>query len=639
MKPDRLLFMGIFLSTLLSCHGESASVDPFDECQYTPSATTFRVWSPTAGEMELCLYEDGVCSRIPMKNRPGDCWEAEVRRDIRGAQYTFRSKTQGRWNAESPGIFAKAVSINGDRGVVVDLRESDPDGWESDVSPAVDVPVIYELHHRDFSISPTSGISHRGKYLALTEAGTVSPDSLSTGIDHLKELGITYVQILPSFDFASLDETRSGSQGSYNWGYDPKNYNVPEGSYSMDPADPLSRIREFKQMVAALHRAGIRVVMDVVYNHTFDMAGCALGRVTPGYFYRKNPDGTFADGSACGNETASEQEMMRRFMIASLSYWVEEYHVDGFRFDLMGIHDIETMNAIRAALPEEILLYGEGWSARPPALEHSLLAMKDQMSRMKGIGAFSDDIRNALVGSPFEAEGGFVEAVPGCEDVLRFGLAGGVEHSEVSGVKAWAANPFQHISYVTCHDNRCLRDRLVQACPEATEDQLLRMDKLAQTAVLTSQGIPFLFAGEEVFRTKGGDENSYRSPDNVNAIDWRNKLIYRDLFEYYRDLVTIRKAHPGFRLGSAEAVRSHVHFPETPEGVVIYRIDDLEGLDPARSLTVVLNGNVTRFPVTFPASSYKVLVQDGAADPEGLITWSGGTVSVEPLSALILAEM
>ena len=639
----RILLLATLMAAVLSCNTQTRRESRFRECIYTPGLTSFSVWADNADAVELRLYSDpeAAVEVISMAKDAHGMWRAKIHRDIKGYLYTFRTRNGDVWNEESPGIFAKAVGLNGDRAAVVDMRATDPEGWADDVSPEVNDIIVYEMHHRDFSVSPTSGSHHPGKFLALTEEGTKSPEGLATGIDHLKELGVTYVQILPSFDYASVDEADTLNP-QYNWGYDPKNYNAPEGSYSTNAGNPETRIREMKQMIMALHKAGFRVIMDVVYNHTYDAMGCALGRVSPGYFYRLNDDGTYANGSACGNETASDHEMMRRFMIVSCMYWVKEYHIDGFRFDLMGIHDMETMRAIRATLPPDIVLYGEGWAATAPALPAEELAMKANTWEMPGIGAFSDDIRDALVGSPFSPEGGFAEGEPGREERLKFGLVGAVDHPDVAFGPSWAGQPRQHISYVTCHDNYCLRDRLAIARPDADEATLLRMDKLAQTAVLTSQGIPFLFAGEEVFRTKGGDENSYKSPDSVNAIDWTFKSKYNDLFQYYKALIAIRKAHPGFRLTSARDVRDHVEFPSAPDNVVIYRIWGLDGIDTAKSLIVVLNGNSEAVKVKIPKGSYSILAFDGEADPDGLFgddTYDGDEIGAEPYSATILAEV
>lgn len=592
------------------------------ECVYTPSSTTFTVWAGTASKVQLCLYdapEGGDANIVKMRTAGNGFFRVSVRGNLEGKFYTFRTFIDGKWNAESPGIFAKAVGINGERAAVVDMSKTSPEGWEADVRPAFKAPVIYELHHRDFSIHPTSGVAHPGKFLALTEEGTVSPDGLATGIGHLKELGVTHVQILPSFDYGSIDEYTL-EKGQYNWGYDPKNYNAPEGSYSTDPADPSARIKEFKQMVAALHKAGLRVVMDVVYNHTYETEGCALGRVVPGYFYRHNPDGSLANGSGCGNETASDKEMMRRFMVESVKYWMEEYHVDGFRFDLMGIHDIETMNAIREALPADILVYGEGWAASAPALPFEKLAMKANMSQIPGVGAFSDDIRDALVGSPFNSLPAFAAGAKGYNAPLMAAIAGS---------KGWTGSPAQQICYVTCHDNYCLRDRLTLSSPKASEKELLKMDKLAQTAVLTAQGIPFIFAGEELFRTKGGDENSYRSPDSVNAINWHNKLVYNDLFSYYAGLVHFRTAHPEF-WPSVDGSAPAVAFLDAPAQVVYFKIDAADG----HSLYVALNGSTRAASVKLPAGS--IAVQGGKSGLDN--AWKGGPFKIGPLEAVVLVK-
>lgn len=608
------------MSIMCGCKG---AVNPFDECLYTPEATIFHVWSAQADSVQVLLMEGGEVVCKDMKKGRGDVWTAVFKGDHNGANYVFRTHTDGAWNETSAGVFAKAVSLNGDMGVVMDLRTTDPEGWDADVSPAFATPVVYELHHRDFSIDPSSGAAHPGKFLALTE-----PWSLS----YLQDLGVTHVQILPSFDYGSIDESTL-ERNVYNWGYDPKNYNVPEGSYSSDPADPACRIREFKQMVMALHGAGLRVVMDVVYNHTYQTMGCALGRVNPGYFYRTGDDGELANGSGCGNETASEREMVRRFIVESVKYWHDEYHVDGFRFDLMGIHDIETMNAVRAALPADVLVYGEGWAAMAPAYPAELLAMKANMAQIPGVGAFSDDLRDVLVGSPFNSLPAFAAGAAVNVEPLKFGLAGGVEHPQVNGMVFWAAEPSQHVSYVTCHDNYCLRDRLTLSCPKATEAELLRMDKLAQTAVLTSQGMPFIFAGEELFRTKGGDENSFESPDSVNAIRWDNLRTYRNLFNYYKALIAIRKAHPAFWLGNAASVRELVSFPEAPDGCVAYFID---GDDP---VMVLFNGTAESQTFDIPEGDYNVLACDGEASPVGLGNISGPQCRVKPLSATILSRI
>ena len=637
---------------LLACSGKQVKME--DECLYRSSDTRFAFWSNAAEQMEVRIYNDGMSAAsslndandvqvIPLKKNDNDFWTATVKGDMAGKYYTVRSYQGGAWSEESPGIFAKAVSVNGQRAAIIDLAKTNPEGWEADCRPAMpdmtDI-VVYETHLRDFTMSPHSGIAHKGKFLGLTESGTVLGEGLpATGLDHLKELGITHLQILPMFDYGSIDETQL-DQNRYNWGYDPVNYNVPDGGYSTDPYDPACRIREAKQMIQALHSAGIRVIMDVVYNHTFDAMGCALGRVVPTYFYRMNEDGSFANGSGCGNETASDHEMMRRFMVESVCYWAREYHIDGFRFDLMGIHDQETMRAIRAALDEidpTILTYGEGWAAMSPAYPYEELAMKQWTYTMPRVGAFSDDIRNALIGSPFDHERGFASGNPaGAKDVMR-GLIACPE---------WSGEPMQHVSYITCHDNYCLRDRIeVSTKGQGTKDKdeseatQLRMNKLAQTAVLVSQGMAFIYGGEELYRTKFGIDNSYQSPDSINIIPWENKQKYSDLFDYYRQMIAIRRAHKGFRLGTAEQVKEHVEFLDSDnESLIVYSVNNLEGIDSAQSLIVLLNGSAQTTEASVPEGQYTVLAHDGQADVQGLGVIEGEKVVVEPYSATIIAK-
>ena len=629
-----------------------------NECQYAQSQTAFAFWSPVAEQMEVIIYDEGVQSTdrsadrvqtIPLKKSRGHIWRGTIRGDQAGKFYTVRSFQNGEWSAESPGIFAKAVSINGQRGAIIDLQRTNPEGWEEDVRPAMsdrsDI-VVYETHLRDFTMSPKSGIEHKGKFLALTEEGTKTAEGLASGIDHLKELGITHLQVLPVFDYGSIDETTL-DKNRYNWGYDPVNYNAPEGGYSTDPADPAARIREMKQMVQALHKAGIRVVMDVVYNHTYDVMGCALGRVVPQYFYRLNEDGSYANGSGCGNETASDHPMMRQFMVESVCYWAREFHIDGFRFDLMGIHDQETMRAIRTALDKidpTILTYGEGWAAMSPAYPYELLAMKQWTYTMPRVGAFSDDIRNGLIGSPFDHERGFASGNAACKSAVCNGLIGCVEFEDPTGQLGaeplrWAGEPLQHVSYITCHDNYCLRDRIEASAGKESETTKIRMNKLAQTAVFVSQGMSFMYGGEELFRTKKGIDNSYQSPDSINIIPWENKARYNDLFAYYRAMIAIRHAHKGFRLGNAELVREHVSFlPIENEHVIAYRIADLEGIDSAKSLLVVLNGSAEAVETAIPAGRYTVLAEDGKAEVDGLRCFEDEQVVVAPYSATILEE-
>ena len=607
----------------------------FREVTYSPSQTVFKLNAPRKPVVRI--YADGLQGTplrvVGMKKIGRDLWSATVRGNLKGRFYTFDIG-----KGETPGVFVKAVGVNGRRGAIIDWADTNPAGWENDRRPvnrsAHDL-VIYELHHRDFSIDASSGMANKGKFLALAEP---------RAIEHLKKLGITAVHILPSFDYASVDETKL-DQPQYNWGYDPLNYNVPEGSYSTNPYDPAARVKEFKQMVMALHKAGIRVFLDVVYNHTFDIAGSNFERTYPGYFYRYTKDGQPGNGSGCGNETASERPLMRQFMIESVKYWVNEYHIDGFRFDLMGVHDIETMNAIRAEVSKidpHLFIYGEGWSAGSCVYPQEKLAMKGHMAQLPGIAAFSDNIRDALRG-PFsdDTKGAFLAGIAGEEESLKFGIVGGIAHPEVDmskvnyDKKAWAAEPVQHISYVSCHDDMCLVDRLRAEMPGISAEELIRLDLLAQTAVFTSQGVPFILSGEEMLRDKKGVHNSYNSPDSINRLDWNNLKRYPQVFDYYSRLIRLRKNHPAFGSGSAADVRAHLSFLPTQDCLVGFILTDYPG-EPWKRIVVLLNGSRESRTVDIPAGEYTVVCRDGVIREEGMGSQQGGTVTVAPQSALIL---
>ena len=650
MKNFKAFLMGIIVVTLAGSCAEGGDFpvpqSQLEECVYSGDKTEFSVWAPDADAAVLRLYRSAsdkeAFMTVDMKLSKDGLWKTVVKEDVKDAFYTFQVQKDGKWLEETAGIAAKAVGVNGMRGAVIDWTETDPEGWAEDKSPEIrpsDI-IVYELHHRDFSVHQTSGISSKGKYLALTEEGTKNPDGLSTGIDHLKELGVTYVQLLPSTDFATIDETRL-EDNQYNWGYEPLNYNAVEGSFSTDPYNPVTRIREFKQMVQALHAAGFRVILDVVYNHTTNASTTGFERTMPGYFYRMREDGTFFNGSGCGNETASEQAMFRKYMIESLEWWMKEYHIDGFRFDLMAIHDIDTMNEISErlhAIDPNVVIYGEGWAAESPAYPAEQIALKANTYMLDKVGAFSDNIRDAVRGPLGCENAGFMDGVAGNKENIEFGIAGGVEHPQVS-VERWTNNPLQHVSYVSCHDDHCLRDRLEEAT-EASEKERLAMVKLAQTAVYTSQGIPFIFNGEELYRHKQGVKNSYNQPDSINAIDWTYKTRYNDLVKYYSELAAIRHAHPGFCLGDADLVREKLEFIEVDDPcVVAFRISGLEDIDSAKSLTVVLNGSKEGVKVEIPEGKYVVLAQNGVADADGVSAYSGSFCTAGATSATILAEM
>ncbi len=625
-----------------------------DECIYTPESTCFELWSPFAEDVCLRIYDAGTdgnkLEEIPLKLAKDGCWKVSLKGDYAGKFYTFEVHIQGQWRGETPGIFAKAVGVNGKRAAIIDLKKTDPQDWGNDKRPALtdfSEIVLYEVHHRDYTVSPNSGIQNKGKFLSWTECGTVNDDGLSTGIDHLVELGVTHVHLLPSFDFASIDESQL-DKPQYNWGYDPLNYNVPEGSYSSNPYNPYTRITEFKQMVQSFHQSGIRVIMDVVFNHTYSIEQSAFERTVPGYFYRKNAEGNYANASGCQSETASERAMMRKFMIESLVYWAKEYHIDGFRFDLMGIHDIPTMNAIREALDAidpTIFIYGEGWTAEPPQLPFEDSAMKENVTKLNRIAVFSDEFRDGLRGNWYSSDlGGFAMGVPNSEESVKFGLIGGIEHSQMDYEKinyapkrAWAEQPTQFVAYVSCHDDMCLVDKLKRTMPLTDELRLLECHKLAQTCVLLSQGVPFLFAGEEIFRNKKGIHNTYKSPDSINLINWANRTRYTQLFEYYKNVIALRKAHPAFRMGDAKRIRRHLHFlPVSQSNVIAYEITDHANGDEWNRIVVILNGQGCDAFVDIPQGTYTAVLRDGMANLDGLGRYAGGTLRVSPFSAMVL---
>ena len=456
------------------------------------------------------------------------------------------------------------------------------------------------------------------------------------------------MHILPSYDYASVDESKP-DKAQYNWGYDPQNYNVPDGSYSTDPYKPDVRIKEFKQMVQALHKAGIRVVLDVVYNHTFNTEESNFERTVPGYFYRQTKDCKPANGSGCGNETASDRAMMRKYMVESVLYWINEYHIDGFRFDLMGIHDIETMNEIRAAVDKidpSIFIYGEGWAASAPQLDQEELAMKANIYKMPRIAAFSDEMRDGLRGGwDDDRKGAFLIGQPGHEMSIKFGLVGAVKHPQVINdsvnysKEPWALQPTQMISYVSCHDDMCLADRLKATMPDATDEERASLHKLAETFVFTSQGVPFIFAGDEMMRDKKGIHNSYNSPDSINTIDWRNKTIHHDVFDYVRELITLRKNHPAFRMGDADKVRQYMEFlPVEGSNLVAFILKDNANGDSWKNIIVAFNSRKEPAKLSIPAGRYTIVCKDGKIKQSGMGQVSGNKIIVPARSAMIIHQ-
>jgi len=665
MKKKRLMQIGILMAALNGTFVQAQETNVYnkmpsphekwEECCFTTQKIDFSLWSPEASEVKLTIYNFGKGNEIYlsklMKPEKNGMWKTSVKEDIKGKFYTFNVKIKGNWLGENPGVKAQAVNVNGTRAAIIDIRKTDPIGWDEDRRPFLsnfsDI-IIYEMHHRDFSISPTSGINYKGKFLALTEIGTKNPEGLATGIDHLKELGITHVHILPSYDYASIDETHL-ERNKYNWGYDPLNYNVPDGSYSTDPYTPKTRIREFKKMVLALHNANIRVILDVVYNHTFNIEGSNFQRTAPDYFYRKRPDGTYANGSGCNNETASEKPMMRRFMVESILYWAKEYHIDGFRFDLMGIHDIETMNLIRKKLNEydpTLFIYGEGWAAEHPQLPDEELAMKANIHRMPGIAAFGDEMRDAIRG-PFndDHKPAFLAGLSGNSMSVKFGIVGAVRHPQIDYTQVnyskipWAIQPTQAIGYVSCHDDMCLADRLKISLPVSTEAERIALDKLAQTIIFTSQSVPFMFNGEEIFRSKKEVHNSFESPDSINAINWENKTKYINLFHYYKNLIALRKAHPAFHMNDAQQVRQHLTFlPTKSDHVIAYTLNNHANNDDAEQIVVIFNSDRNNIIQTIDPGTYKILCINGDISCAGFGYMEGGNITVLKQSALILCK-
>ena len=615
--------------------------------RYTPHFTTFSIWSPVAEEVRVNFYEKGddgqVLDKAELVETEEGRWSLTVHKDLLGIYYTYHVKVMGKWLDETPGIYATAVGVNGKRAMVADLTATDPENWTTDRGPAVSSPnevVLYEAHIRDFTISKNSGSSRPGKYLGMVEQGTTNPDGLATGIDHIKELGVTHVHLLPAFDYLSVDESAL-EKPQYNWGYDPQNYNVPEGSYSSDPYRAEVRIREFKEMVQGFHRNGLGVILDVVYNHTGVTIGSNFNLEVPGYYYRQNPDGKWSDASGCGNETASEHIMMRKFILESCCYWVREYHIDGIRFDLMGIHDIETMNLLTIVLKEinpNILIYGEGWAAGASPLPEALRATKAHTYKLHHIAAFSDDIRDALKGSVFEAKGrGFVSGASGLEEKVKFGVVGSIQHPEVhAGTPAWAREPWQAVSYVSCHDNHTLYDKLKASAEGASEEEIKGMHLLANAVVLTSQGIPFLHAGEELLRTKKGEHNSYNLPDSINQLDWHWKTAHKDVFAYYRDLVSLRKAHPAFSMPTAEMVNRHLHFMQTAPGMVGFYIKDYANGDSWKNIMVIYNANGWAARVDLPGE-WRVAAAGKKIDLTGE-KQVNGFVEAPPVSMMVLFQ-
>jgi pullulanase len=613
-----------------------------------------RIWAPTAHEVQLKLYKSAESvqydSVYSLKAAESGTWQIELEGNFESKLYTFQVLDETGWLNECPDIHAKATGVNGLRGMIINPATTNPEKWESDKRCSVVQPtdmVVYELHVRDFSISPDSGIQYKGKYLGFTETGTKSPQGLSTGLDHLKELGITHVHLLPIADFYTVDESKSTSQ--YNWGYDPLNFNTPEGWYATDPFDGTTRITELKKVVQAIHEQGVGVIMDVVYNHSGLIFDSWFNQFVPGYYYRQKADGTLSDASGCGNELASERAMVRKFIIESVAYWAEEYHFDGFRFDLMGILDIETMNQIRNRLDQydkNIFIFGEGWIAAESPLPENLRATKLNTLKLDRIASFCDDMRDGLKGSPFNRySNGFISGLTLREEKIKFAIAGAIDHPQIfydyvdSSRKPWANSPAQCVNYVSCHDNYTLFDKLQYSCPEASMDDIERMTRLALGILLTSQGVPFMHAGMEMHRSKGGHHDSYRSPDEVNQIEWSRKAEFEGLYLFTRNCMELRRQHPAFRMSDSNMVREKLVFSQKYiPGVIAYQLINQPNGDSWKTILVMFNGN--NYSVEFEISEKKWLIvaQNGQIQPHGLGHVSTNIVRLHPISMMILAE-
>jgi len=618
---------------------------------YSEEQLSVKIWAPTAKSVEFRLYESSSAGNaIQVENlvcAGNGTWQLQLKGNYKGRFYTFETDDGEALN-EVPDIYARALGANGKRGLVFAPEETNPEEWETDQPVCCENPVdsvIYELHVRDFSSDPDAAFQHKGKFIAFTEEGLTNDSGAKIGIDHLKELGITHVHLLPVNDFFSVDETNPA--GQYNWGYDPQNYNAPEGSYATDPDSP-SRIKELKLLVQALHRKGIGVIFDVVYNHTGYTRRSVFNQTVPGYFYRQTTQGGFANASGCGNEIASERAMVRKYIIDSLCYWVKEFHADGFRFDLMGVLDIETMNQVRAKLDQlrpGILLYGEGWTADKSPLDGKYRAVKNNVARLDRIAVFDDDFRDALKGNNFNGcSKGFVSGHTLHEEQLKFGMVAACFHPQItyyfveSSDKPWAMEPWQCINYASCHDNFTLFDKLSLSSPEAGDQEIRQMICLTGAILLTSQGIPFLHAGMEMARTKQGEPNSYKSPDSINKIDWNRKSKYDDLFVYFRKLIQIRKEHPAFRMHSSDQIRLHFRFSKHYRpGVIAYSLTDNANGDSWKTIRLIFNGNKSDVEFPMPHDKiWKIVACNQEINSSGIEVYSGNQINVPAISMLML---
>ncbi|MDU2288510.1 type I pullulanase [Clostridium disporicum] len=644
-------------------NGELGAIYNKDRCK-------FILWAPTATNVQIALYgDDGYkynCDAkevYSMSKGSNGTWIIELNGDLNGKYYNYLVNVDGKIN-EVVDPYAKSVGVNGNRGMIIDLESTNPEGWQGDKKPELKDPtdsIIYEAHIRDLSIDESSGIDndYKGKFKALTIKDSCIPGTkIKTVINHIKDMGFTHIHLLPAFDYGSIDETKL-DEPQFNWGYDPKNYNVPEGSYSTNPYLGNVRIKEFKEMVKSLHEAGIRVVMDVVYNHTYNLESC-LNKAVPGYYYRQDAEGNYSDASACGNETASDRYMFRRYMVDSVVYWAKEYHIDGFRFDLMGIHDIETMKLIREELNKvdpSIIVYGEGWMGGPSPLKDSEAALKKNTYKFDElqIAAFSDDCRDGIKGHVFyEEEAGFVNGKEGLEETIKFAIVASTPHKEVDKTNIvysqefWANEPYQTVTYASAHDNYTLWDKLQIVSPHCTEEELIKMNKLIAGIILTSQGISFIHAGEEMARSKVDEsgklvENSFASSDKVNGICWDRKVKYKELVEYYKGLISLRKEYKAFRMNSNKEIQRNIHFLEKgnefeADNLVAYLIDSKNIDNKCSKIAVIINANEKEETIKLNEKNWGVLVDEKKAGTEIIERIDSDVVMVPAKSIKVLIK-
>lgn len=619
---------------------------------WTPEATCFRLWAPIASSVYVNIFEkgSGPCLETveEMVRDDQGTWVARIPGDLSGKYYTYTVIVMG-MALEAADPYARSSGVNGRRSMIIDLERTNPPGWESVGHIPLDSPtdaILYEVHIRDATIDDSSGIRMKGKFLGLAETGTKSPQGELTGLSHFTELGITHVHLMPIFDFFTVDETKL-DMPQYNWGYDPVNYNVPDGSYSTDPEDGTARVKELKRLIKSLKDAGIGVVMDVVYNHTYKTAESDFNKIMPGYYYRTDLNNRFSNGSGCGNETASERSMVRKFIIDSLKYWARDYKIDGFRFDLMGLHDIDTMNLIRKeldAISPSILIYGEGWTGGPSLLDSSLAATKTNAPKLGRIGFFNDNTRDAIKGDNFHSgQTGFITGSWYLRESVKFGIAGAVFHHGIDYSRiiynsfAWAGHAWHCVNYAASHDNLTLYDKLMASRPDLNDEEYMKLVNLAGAIVLTAQGIPFLMLGIDMMRSKQGDHNSYNAPDEINRIDWNNKSRYHKVFAYYKGLIALRKSHPAFRMTLADDIRRHLSFLPSKESSIVFALNQHANGDPWQTILVAINAGTDPETVALPGQGpWHIIADESRAGTEILYSTNDPAIAVPSRSAMIL---